>query len=115
MGRSEENLESRIEESLRIGRDNAEYKRKMEEWCQHVEIRPTAVGELAVISGLPIGSHRIECPKTEGTSGDRIFVGPFPTSWKITVLPVHTTLQTEIFHGEKRLSRIAGKKLESAN
>ena len=65
MGRFEEGLESHIEEAVRIGRDNAECQKNMEEWCQHVEIRPDSVGELAMVYGLPVGLYSLECPKVE--------------------------------------------------
>lgn len=73
MSRFEENLETDIERHLERGRDNAECKRKMEEWCQHVEIRPESVGELAVVSGLPIGLYSLECPKVEFKAWSSVF------------------------------------------
>ena len=73
MSRFEENLEIDIERHLETGWDNAECKRKMEEWCQHVEIRPESVGELAVVSGLPIGLYSLECPKVEFKAWSSVF------------------------------------------
>ena len=77
MGRFEEGLESHIEESMRIGRDNAECKRHMEEWCQHVEIRPESVGELAMVYELPIGLYSLECPKIESKASSSVFRSTF--------------------------------------
>ena len=73
MSRLEENLEIDIERHLETGWDNAECKRKMEEWCQHVEIRPESVGELAIISDLPIGLYSLECPKVEFKAWSSVF------------------------------------------
>ena len=73
MGRFEEDLESRIEESVRIGRDNAECTRNMEEWCQHVEIKPESVGELAMVYELPVGLYSLECPKVEFKAWSSVF------------------------------------------
>lgn len=73
MGRFEEGLESHIEEAVRIGRDNAECKRNMEEWCQHVEIKPESVGELAMVYELPVGLYSLECPKVEFKAWSSVF------------------------------------------
>ena len=73
MGRFEEGLEGHIEEAVRIGRDNAECKRNMEEWCQHVEIKPESVGELAMVYELPVGLYSLECPKVEFKAWSSVF------------------------------------------
>ena len=38
----------------------------MQRWCEHVEIERTSEGLYAQMTGLPIASHSVACPKVEG-------------------------------------------------
>ena len=38
----------------------------MQRWCKHVEIERTSEGLYAQMTGLPIASHSVACPKVEG-------------------------------------------------
>ena len=40
----------------------------MQRWCKHVEIERTSEGLYAQMTGLPIATHSIGCPKIEGKS-----------------------------------------------
>ena len=66
MRRLEESHDSDFERSVKIGEDNAECLRQMQRWCKHVEIERTSEGLYAQMTGLPIASHSVACPKVEG-------------------------------------------------
>jgi len=53
--------EKRMEEMLALGEANQEVLRQLDRWCKHLEATPTASGMLAAMSGLPIGSFRLDC------------------------------------------------------
>ena len=64
MRRSEESQDDDFMRAVKIGKENAECL--MRKWCKHVEIKRTSEGLYAQISGLPIASHSVACPKVEG-------------------------------------------------
>ena len=66
MRRLEESHDSDFERSVKIGEDNAECLRQMQRWCKHVEIERTSEGLYAQMTGLPIASHSVACPKVKG-------------------------------------------------
>ena len=66
MRRSEESQDSDFNRSVKLGEDNAECLSQMQRWCKHVEIERTSEGLYAQMTGLPIASHSIGCPKIEG-------------------------------------------------
>ena len=66
MRRLEESHDSDFRRSIKIGEDNAECLRQMQRWCKHVEIERTSEGLYAQMTGLPIASHSVACPKVEG-------------------------------------------------
>jgi hypothetical protein len=51
---------------VKLGEDNAECLRQMRCWCKHVEIERVSEGLYAQMTGLPIASHSLGCPKVEG-------------------------------------------------
>ena len=69
MRRFEESQNDDLRRSVKLGEDNAECLRQMQSWCRHVEIERTSEGLYAQITGLPIASHSIACPKVEGKTG----------------------------------------------
>ena len=66
MRRFEESQDDDFRRSVKIGEDNAECLRQMRSWCEHVEIERTSEGLYAQMTGLPIASHSVACPKVEG-------------------------------------------------
>ena len=66
MRRHEESQGDDFRRSVEFGEDNAECLRQMRNWCKHVEIERTSEGLYAQVTGLPIASHSVACPKVEG-------------------------------------------------
>ncbi len=66
MRRLNESENSRFEQTIKLGEDNAECLRQMHFWCKHVEINPEASGLYAQMTGLPIGSYSIGCRYVQG-------------------------------------------------
>ena len=66
MRRFEESQDDDLRQYVELGEDNAECLRRMQSWCKHVEIERTSEGLYAQMTGLPIASHSIACPKVEG-------------------------------------------------
>ena len=66
MRRFDESQGNDFKKNIKLGEDNAECIRQMRRWCKHVEIERTAEGFYAQLTGLPIASHSIGCPKVEG-------------------------------------------------
>ena len=64
--RLKESQESDFSRAVQLGEDNAECLRQMRSWCEHVEIERTSEGLYAQMTGLPIASHSVACPKIEG-------------------------------------------------
>ena len=67
MRRFDESQGSDFKQAIKLGEDNAEYIRQMRLWCKHVEIERATEGLYAEMTGLPIASHSISCPKVEIT------------------------------------------------
>ena len=68
MRRLDESQDSDFKRYVKIGEDNAECLSQMRRWCKHVEIERTSEGLYAQMTGLPIASHSLGCPKIEGKS-----------------------------------------------
>ena len=66
MRRFDESQGNDFKQDIKLGEDNAECIRQMRRWCKHVEIERTTEGLYAQMTGLPIASHSIGCPKVEG-------------------------------------------------
>ena len=66
MRRFEESQDDDFKRYMKLGEDNAECLRQMESWCTHVEIERTSEGLYAQMTGLPIASYSVACPKVEG-------------------------------------------------
>ncbi len=62
MNRFEESYQHDFEKSVKLGEQNAECIKNMRQWCKHFNIEKTASGLYAEMTGLPIGSHKIQCP-----------------------------------------------------
>ena len=63
---SEESQDDDFMRAVKIGEENAECLHGMHRWCKLVEIERTSEGLYAQITGLPIASHSVACPKVEG-------------------------------------------------
>ena len=68
MRRFEESQKSEFEQYVKLGEANAECLRQMRRWCKHVEIERVSEGLYAQVTGLPIASHSVGCPKVKGGS-----------------------------------------------
>lgn len=68
MRRSEESQQGDFQESVKLGKENAECIRQMLSWCKNAEIKRVAGGLYEQMTGLPIGLHGISCQFVEGES-----------------------------------------------
>ena len=66
MRRFEESQDEDFKQSVKLGEDNSECLHQMRSWCKHVEIERTSGGLYAQMTGLPIASHSVACPKVQG-------------------------------------------------
>ena len=67
MKRFEESSKHDYDRRVKLGKKNAECIKNMRLWCKHFQIEQTSSGLYAEMSGLPIGSHKIECPHAFGS------------------------------------------------
>lgn len=68
MSRFEESGGKRDKELIEMGENNQVCLRGMQQWCKQVEIKQTAAGLYAEMTGLPIGSFNVSCPNVPGAS-----------------------------------------------
>jgi hypothetical protein len=68
MRRHEESQQGDFERHIKLGERNAECIKGMRQWCSHAQIERTAAGLYAEMTGLPIATYSIGCPKVQGGS-----------------------------------------------
>lgn len=67
MRRHQESEGKEWNRAIALGEDNVECIDNMRKWCKYFEIERTSYGLYAEMTGLPIASHKIGCPKVEGS------------------------------------------------